>query len=202
MTVSDVQIAKLALSYIGDRYDITSLTEAGTEAEQVNLVFENARDALLAEHPWGFAKTYYTPSALSATPPANWTYAFTYPAEALKVWRIEDPLGREREPIPFEVARITISGTPTKVLLTDDETPEFLYTYALTDPAEFSPHFVLALSWRIAKMIALPLTGSAEVKDRVERDAAVEIGHAKSNDANEGVFREQSIDPDWITARS
>ena len=48
MAVSEVQVAKLALQHIGDRYDITSLSDQTAEAEQVNLVFENARDAMQA----------------------------------------------------------------------------------------------------------------------------------------------------------
>jgi len=55
MSVSDVQIAKLALQHLGDRFDITSLDDARPEAEQINLVFENVRDALLREHPWKFS---------------------------------------------------------------------------------------------------------------------------------------------------
>ena len=34
---SQVQIAKLALQHVGDRFDISSLTEFTPEAEQVNL---------------------------------------------------------------------------------------------------------------------------------------------------------------------
>ena len=49
---SDVQIAKLALQHIGDRWDITALDDASPEAEQVNLIFEDTRDALLRAHPW------------------------------------------------------------------------------------------------------------------------------------------------------
>jgi hypothetical protein len=52
---SKVQIAKLALQHIGDRYDISDITEATPEAEQVNLLFDDTRDALLRQHPWAFA---------------------------------------------------------------------------------------------------------------------------------------------------
>ena len=85
MPVSDVQIAKLALQHIGDRFDITSLTEATPEAEQVNLVFENVRDALLREHPWKFALRYVKPASMSGTPPAQWGYMYAYPSTAVRV---------------------------------------------------------------------------------------------------------------------
>ena len=41
---SETQIAKLALQHIGDRYDITDLTEESVEAEQVNLPLGFGRD--------------------------------------------------------------------------------------------------------------------------------------------------------------
>ena len=64
---SEVQIAKLALQHIGDRFDISDLEEDTPEAEQVNLIFTDTRDALLRQHPWNFAKKYMTPAALSGT---------------------------------------------------------------------------------------------------------------------------------------
>jgi hypothetical protein len=71
---SEVQIARLALQNIGDRYDITSLNEASPEAEQVKLVFDNVRDMVLREHPWKFARKYATPAPLAGVVPGNWDY--------------------------------------------------------------------------------------------------------------------------------
>lgn len=201
MSVSEVQVAKLALQHIGDRFDITALDEATPEAEQVNLVFEPARDALLAEHPWNFARSYYSPGRLSGTVPANWAYMFSYPTDGLKVWRIEDPLGRNRDPLPFDVLRATVGGASVKVLVSDESEPEFMYSAKITSPIDWSPHFVLALSWRIAEMITRPLTGSDEVQQRVKREAEEEVRKAKDTDSNEGVWKRQSRDPDWIEAR-
>jgi hypothetical protein len=47
---SKVQIAKLALQHVGDRYDISDITEATPEAEQVNLLYDDTRDAMLPPH--------------------------------------------------------------------------------------------------------------------------------------------------------
>lgn len=199
MSVSDVQIAKLALQHLGDRYDITSLDEDVPEAEQVNLVFENVRDALLAEYPWKFSKSYTKPAQLAGTPPANWTFMFPYPSEAVKVWRIMDPLGRgKRPPIKFDVLR---NSSNVKVLVCEEAEPEFEYARKVEVPSEFPPHFVLAFSWRIAEMIAQPITGSFEVQGQVQRTAAVAVANAKEADGNEGVADVQSRDPDWIRAR-
>ena len=201
MSVSDVQIAKLALQHIGDRYDITSLDEATPEAEQVNLVYENIRDALVREHPWKFSLRYTTPAALVGTPPMGWTFMYQYTPEALKVWRIVnplDPIGDELPPIKWTIGR---NASDVKVLMTNQGTPEFEYSKQVTNSIEFDASFVMALSWRLAETIARPLTGDDSVVDRVKRDAREHVGIAKMEDANEGISREQSRDPDWIRAR-
>lgn len=202
MSVSDVQIAKLALSHVGDRYDITSLAEATPEAEQVNLVFEPARDALLREHPWRFATRYVSPAALSGTPPAGWAYMFTYPSDAVLVRKLVhplDPTGRTLPPLRWAAS---VNSAGAKVILTNEAEPEITYTAKVTDAAQFDAAFVMALSWRIAQMIAQPITGEASIVQRVARDGEYWIGQAKMQDANEGSDMEHDQAPDWIRARS
>jgi hypothetical protein len=201
MAVSEVQIAKLALQHLGDRYDITSLDESGTEAEQVNLVFANLRDALIREHPWKFALRYYTPGALTGTPPARWGYMYTYPSDALKVWRIVNPLDPHKNELPPLKWTIARNADDTKVLLTDEAEPEFEYSKLVTDSAEFDANFDMALSYRIAEAIAMPITGDLSIKQSMGQEARVYVGTAKMEDGNEGVNREISHDPDWIRAR-
>lgn len=201
MAVSDVQIAKLALQHLGDRYDITSLSQATTEAEQINLVYENVRDALVRDHPWKFALRYMSPSNLIGTPPAQWTYMYTYPPEALKVLRIINPLDPSNDalpPIKWTVARNSLD---VKVLLTDESAPEFEYIQRVTDPARFDDHFVLAFSWLLAQHIAMPITGDEGIAQSMEAAATRMVEKAKMEDGNEGINREQSRDPDWIRAR-
>jgi hypothetical protein len=201
MAVSEVQIAKLALQHIGDRFDITSLSEASTEAEQINLVFDNVRDQLIRQHPWKFSLRYYTPSALGGTAPAGWARMYVYPADALKVWRIVNPLdpdGSNLPPLKWSVAR---NNDDVKVLLTNESEPEFEYSKLVTNSLEFDASFDWALSWKLAAVIAMPITGDLAVRDRVMQDAERQIELAKREDGNEGVSREQSRDPDWLRAR-
>ena len=196
---SEVQIARLALQHIGDRFDITSLTEASPEAEQVNLVFSDVRDMVLREHPWKFARKYITPAALSGTPPGNWSYMYTYPSDAMRIIRIVNPLGDKAPPIRFEVAR---NADDTKVILTNEETPTFEYTKQVTDPQQFDPQFVIALSYRIAQYIAIPITGDRQIMADMKSMADIEVGKARASDANEGFEEERLSEATWITARA
>jgi hypothetical protein len=194
---SNVQIAKLALQHIGDRYDISDLEEEGTEAEQVNLVFDDTRKELLRMHPWSFANKFATPATLSVTVPAFWTFAYPYPSDALRIVEIVNPLGRDLEPIQFEVSLLTDN---TKVLLTDQSEATFRYTANISDPTQFDPEFVNAFSFLLASKIAMALTGDGGIRGALREEAQRAIYQAGSTDANEG-RTEEPPEASWILVR-
>jgi hypothetical protein len=193
---SDVQIAKLALQHIGDRWDITALDNDSPEAEQVNLIFEDTRDALLRAHPWGFAKSYTSPASLSGTVPGNWDYMYTYLTDALVIQGIVDPTEANLT-IKFEVAR---NNSGVKVILTNQQDPEFIYTKAITDPNEFDPEFVMAFSYMLAARLAIPLTGDGGIAQAMFQQAQSHIGMAEESDSAE-LIEPDKPDAPWITAR-
>jgi hypothetical protein len=211
---SNVQIAKLALQHIGDRYDISDLEEAGTEAEQINLVFDDTRKELLRSHPWTFANKYASPATLSVTVPGNWTYAYQYPTDAIRVIEIVDPLGgaaarsryyyRERDipvarqKIPYEVSLLT---DDTKVILSNEQSAEFRYTANISDPTKFDPEFVNAFSLLLASKVAMALTGDGGIRDILRQGAQRAIYQAGATDANEGVT-DEAPEASWIIARN
>ena len=102
-----VDIANRALSAIGTRSQITSLTEDSNEAEQCNLLLEPLRDELLRLAPWNCATntnllsvlksapgTPENPDDTSTTwnkslPPPPWAYEYAYPVDCLRpLWII------------------------------------------------------------------------------------------------------------------
>ena len=194
---SKVQIAKLALQHVGDRYDISDITEATPEAEQVNLLYDDTRDALLRQHPWAFATKYTSPAALAGTVPGNWTYMYTYPTDCIKLLGIVNPLGDDQPKIKFEVAR---NADSTRVILSNEEAPQIFYTFRAEDTADYDPEFVMAFSYVLGARMAMPLTGDNTIADFLFQQARSVINSAWASDSNEGI--EPSIpDADWIRAR-
>lgn len=194
---SKVQIAKMALQHVGDRYDISSITEATPEAEQVNLLYDDTRDALLRQNPWVFATKYANPAVLAGTVPGNWTSMFVYPTDCIRLLGIVNPLGDNQPKIKFEVAR---NSAGNRVILTNELTPEIFYTFRAEDTADYDPEFVMAFSYVLGARMAMPLTGNPEIADLLFKQASVVINGAWASDANEG------IDPEipeagWIRAR-
>ena len=194
---SKVQIAKMALQHIGDRYDITSLDEVSTEAEQVNLMYDATRDKLLRMHPWTFATKFTTPAPLVVAVPYRWDYAFAYPSDCLKIVEITQPLGPGYPPVKFRTGTIATQ----KVVMCDLDEPELQYIFRNDDPVTYDPSFVMSFSYLLAAYVAIPLTGDRGLKGDLMREAMAEVDIARQEDANEGVEDEKFIDPDWIRAR-
>tara|TARA_R110000803_G_scaffold14183_1_gene39497 strand:- start:149 stop:742 length:594 start_codon:yes stop_codon:yes gene_type:complete len=194
---SQVQIAKLALQHIGDRYDIADLDEETVEAEQVNLIFDDTRDELLRRQPWRFAKKYTDPSTLAVTVPGGWDYAYQYPTDAVKVRGITNILGFDADPIDFEVALLADN---TKVILTNQDEAEVFYTARVTDTTRFDPEFTMGLSFLLASRVAMALTGSLDIKSALDQEVLRIISHAADTDSSEGRNR-AAPEASWIDAR-
>lgn len=194
---SQVQIAKLALQHVGDRFDISSLTEFTPEAEQVNLIFNDTRDALLRQHPWNFAKKFVSPATVAGTVPGGWTFMYLYPTDAVRILGITNPLGRGQPPIEFEVAR---NAANNRVLLCDQESAEIVYTARITTTEDFDAEFTMALSYSLAAKLAMPLTGDRGIAGELEKLATIYCNSAWETDASEGI-EPAKPEADWITAR-
>jgi hypothetical protein len=194
---SKVQIAKLALQHIGDRYDISDITEATPEAEQVNLLFDDTRDALLRQHPWAFATKYTSPAALTGTAPGHWEYMFLYPTDCIRMLGVVNPLGKDQPHVKFEVAR---NASGKRVILSDIQKPEIFYTARIEDTTDYDPEFVMAFSYVLAARLVMPLIGERSIAADLYQQAQAVLNSAWETDSNEGI--EEAIpDADWIRAR-
>lgn len=104
---AEVDIANRALSEVGTRSEIASLSEDSNEARAVSLHFAPTRDTLLRMAPWNCATntnllalicaapgTPENPTLVAATwtkgtPPPPWAYEYAYPSDCLRpLWII------------------------------------------------------------------------------------------------------------------
>jgi hypothetical protein len=100
--VAVVDICNRALSAIGTRSTIATLTEVSNEATQCNLLFGTVRDEILRMAPWNSAQNFNNlalicaapgtpenPTTGSSTwekgiPPPPWCYEYAYPSDCLR----------------------------------------------------------------------------------------------------------------------
>jgi len=186
---SNVQICNLALSHIGSRAFIQDLgNDSSVEARYCNLLFVDARQAVLrdAPHGWGFAykvTALALKAAADVTIPANWTFAYAWPADCLRALRIvlADNIA---DPPPF--APGSDIALEAKVIFSDAKDAVLGYTADVTASHMFDAGFVYALSWRLAADLAPPLTGDRQIQDVSYRLYRQALDAALRADAGEG----------------
>lgn len=196
MATSAVAICNLALSRVGISSTIAALDETSQEAIACNAVYEQARDEVLRDFPWPFARKYVELGLVEEEPNDDWDYSYRYPSDCIRALRLVsgDPQGRTR--IPFQLGHDD-SG---RLLFTDEEDAELIYTARFTDPAHFDPTFASALAWRIAVDIAAPLARSDSQRERAEAGYKQALAQARVDALNEEV-EAAPAEAEWIQAR-
>jgi hypothetical protein len=158
MAVTEASICNVALLRVGQRQTIDSLEEATTEAMACKALYPFARDSLLEEVWWSWA-TKRQVLALTAETRTGWSYVYAFPSDCVTARylsaSVRFPAEDQTIPFAFEASD---DGT-ARVLLTDQESAELVYTAGITNPNLWSAMARDALAWRLAADLvsALPV---------------------------------------------
>lgn len=201
-TVSAVRIGNLALSKIGDRGRIESFSEQSTQAQEISLWYDFAREEVLRAYNWSFARKRQTLAAHAEAPPAGlWAYRYQYPATCVAFRRIVNPFGRQSDRVPYEIEVGEDEGAETKTILTNLGSAVGLFTQNVANTTRFSPFFIQCLATLLGHYIAFALTGKTDIADKMGQLYARMIESAPQYDANEEAA-EPERDAVWVRARN
>ena len=190
---SVVSICNQALTHLGEER-ISDLSEDTPQAQVCQANYDEARDGLLAEHPWNFAIRRANVAALTDVPAWGGGAYYQLPTDSLRVlevvgagvspdgpqWRVESD------------RRIwSDAGAPLSVL----------YVARVDDPAAMPAYFRELLSARLALKIAPSVTRSPSLIEAAQRAHDGRLRKAKSIDAQESGMRTLTADR-WIAARA
>lgn len=206
---SEVAICNMALSRIGNSQRINALDEASIEAEQCSLFYEQTRDLVLRDFPWGFATAFASLAQVAINPDPNYPYAYAMPSDCLKIRGIVNQLfpdgywpfpGCIQRPQVPRIAYRVISGTGGSYIATSATPATLEYTARIESPEAFDTMFVSALAWRLAQEVAPALAKDATTAQRCAQAYQAELNIAASNMLNEGAndFQPESS---FITGR-
>lgn len=220
---SEVDICNLALAHLGDAATVSSINppEGSVQAEHCSRFYPIARDALLEMHAWGFATKRVAIAYLTNTWP-EWTYAYAVPNDAVNIIAILPseatndysvgintmfsqtglPLiaGGVYQPQAFA---LETQADGTQIIYTNQEDATLRYSALITDTTQFSPLFVVSLSYLLASYLAGPTIkgeiGSAEAKRCLGLFQAT-FGKASVSDSSQ---RRNNISQNvgWMTGR-
>lgn len=218
-------VANLALAHCGVSKPMADIqTEKSLEAQLCRTFFDISRQYVLREFNWFFATKQINPSLIVTQPTPEWMYAYQYPSDALKItrfmsWRLSNDTRQSRIEYtvmqPVTNALSTISPTPSAYAQTtgmwiytnwpgpNSSLPTIIeYIFDNENVSQWTPDFVIALSYKLASFIVMTLTTGDPQKymEGIESHYVETVSRAKADNLNE---QQRPEDPqsEFIRAR-
>ena len=208
--MNEVTICNFALVKLGV-HPISSLTDTTKEAGACNRFYENVRDAVLSEHPWGFASKRDTLALLTETY-SGYDYAYAYPSDCITALKIYNASGADSGTY-FNVDADSYStygriefklgvndALDQRIILTNAESAELIYTARVKNANLFDMMFIEALASKLAAELSLPLKGDSRMQQLFAQEYLYKLGQAKVKSSNEG-YQKQVVRSAFTDAR-
>lgn len=179
-----VDIYNMAVMETGHSTAISGPAENTNAANLCRTFYPVCRDMVLEAADWNFATKRVTLSLLPGTQ-SNWAYAYAYPADGLNIQALVLPGMRKpskENMVPFEVAHMD----GARVILTDMDHAEAIYTVRIENPNLFTSLFTTALAYLLASRVAIPLTGKADMAAQARQGYLLTLAAAVAANLNEG----------------
>lgn len=213
---SPVDICNLALSHLGARAQITSISppDNSVEAGLCARFYPMARKEALESAKWSWSKRRVALAAV-ANPSTVWLYAYALPSDCLTPMRILQAAftsaawGMPSAPVTFDdIAVFNEAGTAQfeiegQTLLTNEPEAVLLYTRDVVDPTQYSASFTTFLSYLLAAYLSGPILKGdvgAKTAGTWRQIAAQTKGEAAAHDANSSVDRVDHV-PEHLRRR-
>ena len=174
---STVDICNGALNQLGAT-TILSLTEDSKNARLCNSRYTQVRDALFRTHPWNCLQTRLELAASTDSPAWGFTYAYTLPANCLRLLRVLD----------YD-SNYKVEG---RKILSNASTMKILYISRVTDPNEYDELLRETLSAALGADIAYAVTSNNTTSQNMILSYQEKLKDARFVDSTEG----QNVDHD------
>ena len=174
---STVDICNGALNQLGAT-TILSLTEDSKNARLCNSRFTQVRDAVFRSHPWNCLQKRVELAADTDAPAWGFSYAYTLPADCLRLLRILD----------YD-SNYKVEG---RKILSNTSSMKILYIGRITDPNEYDESLRETLSAALGADIAFAVTSNNQTATNMYNLFQDKLKDARFVDSTEG----QNIDQD------
>ena len=174
---STVDICNGALNQLGAT-TILSLTEDSKNARLCNSRFTQVRDAVFRSHPWNCLQKRVELAADTTAPAWGFSYAYTLPADCLRLLRILD----------YD-SNYKVEG---RKILSNTSSMKILYIGRVTDPNEYDESLRETLSAALGADIAFAVTSNNQTATNMYNLFQDKLKDARFVDSTEG----QNLDQD------
>ena len=214
---SSVDLVNLALDRLGQQ-PISSLSQTTGNGPLALSTYDHERRTLLNETHWTFARSEITLDLLSTNNWQNWSFAYSYPPDCIRIHYIMNPnlvqsyIGYPYNPAienffcrncPHDVTQaLDQNGNQTgqKVILTNMEDAILVYTKDTTDIALFPEPFQDVLILKMAKSFCHKLLPNSPILSDIKQELAMVSSMAKGTSSNESVEHE-ALESDFQRCR-
>lgn len=170
---TNVGITNAALALLGAQ-GINSLDEETPRARQCKAIYDITRKQVLRAHPWKCATKRTSIAADSDTPLFDYTYQYTLPSDFLKVLQVGE--------LGYEIDHRIEDGK----ILTDQGAPlYFVYVYDNEDESSYDSLLTDSMVYAMASKLSYAVTGSAALKDVMDRDYQMTLKQARAVDGQD-----------------
>ena len=181
---TEAALCNLALANVGETQLIDSLDQPGLSARLCKAHYRTARNALLERRWWRWA-TRRAVLPLTTETRSGWEYVYALPADCLTarfIWNgYEEPPLDARVPFDLEAN----SAATGRVLLTDWEEAELVYTSDALPVAQYPALFVEALAWELTVRLSLALPKKQQLAVGARAEASRWLSLAAAADINQ-----------------
>jgi hypothetical protein len=202
---SKTDVANLAIGHLGYEEEIANVdSEDSQYAIALRRYHDVALQQMLRDYDWSFA-TRYAPLALveefdEDSDVKEWQFSYRYPVDCLKIRKIYS--GVRNDSLESRV-KYTINGDDAgRLVYTDEEDAEIIYTENVTAYGRFPPDFLMAFSFKWALYLPNKLLGGDpfKIKEELMQQYMMEVKNARMNDKSEQSF-DEPLESEFIRTR-
>lgn len=179
---SKIKIYNLSLGHLGMQKIFSTDTE-DPRMKACELYYPEALEDTYAEYAWGFANVIEQFAIVSATV-VGWDYVYAYPPKAARVNNVFSEENSEyKEEKDFD--KVFLPSQNKTVIVSNEQAAYQEYTYKVEDTTIFTPKFVMALSFKLAALMAQTLTTDPNIAGAMQQNSLSIIDEARRLDSKE-----------------
>lgn len=197
--------ANLALGHLGFGTEIANLdTDQSEEASALRRFHDTALEITLRDYNWSFSEAWVALALVeefdNTSAVKEWKYSYRYPPEAIKLRKIFS--GLRNDSLQSKVRYRIASDDAGRLIYTDLEEANLVYTRNVDNYSLFPPDFIMAFSFRWALYVPNRLLAGDpfKIKQDLFTQYQIELANAKANDAMEQCPDEQ-INSEFMRTR-
>lgn len=209
MSFTTESVCNMALGHLKIAIQISALaTDKSAQGLACRTFYDVTRQSVLSDFKWPFLTTIQTLALVSSSPfpdpdgNAEWTYAYQYPASCLNFKRVLSGYRNDdrQTRIPYKIFNDPTHG---QLILTDMISAQGEFTLDDNIEQHYSPTLIMAMSFKLASVIAPMITGGDPYKlgDRALKLYEAELSKAMTNALNEEQPEEEP-ESEMIRARN